>query len=294
MTVNMPAAEVAIDEQLVRQLIGSQFPQWASFPISSPWIGWDNAIYRLGSDLVVRLPRRMMGARMVEKQHRWLPELASQLPLPIPVPIGKGVPDQGYPWRWSVCPWIPGDIASLGDIDDMRALARALGTFVAALATPGPANGPRPSFRGGSLIDRDDRTRELLDRLRDLIDVAAATRLWLDALAVPAWSDSDVWLHGDLHAGNLLAVGGTLRGVIDFDHLAVGDPAGDLVSAWMLLPPDARPEFRNAVGADDATWARGRAWALDLGLVMLAGSADNPLLAHMGRHAIEAVLNDQQ
>src|SRR5262249_27610405 len=158
--------------------------------ISLPWIGWDNAIYRLGSDLVVRLPRRMMGARMVEKQHRWLPELASQLPLPIPVPIGKGVPDQGDPWGWGGRPWIPGDIAALGDIDDMRALARALGTFVAALATPGPANGPRPSFRGGSLIDRDDRTRELLDRLRDLIDVAAATRLWLDALAVPVWSDS--------------------------------------------------------------------------------------------------------
>src|SRR6266511_2719429 len=247
MTLNMPAAEVAIDEQLVRQLLGSQFPAWASLPISSsPSIGWDNAIYRLGTDLVVRLPRRTMGAVMVEKQHRWLPELASRLPVPIPVPVGKGVPDHGYPWRWSVCPWVPGNIAALADIDDMRALARALGTFVAALGAPGPGAGPRPSFRGGSLIARDDQTRKLLDQDRHLVDVAAATRLWDDALGVPAWSEPEVWLHGDLHSGNLLVDRGTLSGVIDFDHLAVGDPAGDLVSAWRLLSPDEMPRFRAA------------------------------------------------
>jgi aminoglycoside phosphotransferase (APT) family kinase protein len=292
---NMPAPDVHVDERLVRRLLASQFPEWASLRISrSPLIGWDNVIYRLGPDLLLRLPRRRIGAVMVDKQHRWLPELAPHLPLAVPVPVGKGVPGEGYPWRWSVCPWIAGEIAALANISDVRALAGALGAFVAALGSPGPADGPRPSFRGGTLASRDDQTRELLDRLRDFVDVAAATRLWEDALAVPAWSEPGVWLHGDLHAGNLLVEGGTLSGVIDFDHLAVGDPAGDLVAAWMLLPPDARPEFRNAAGVDDPTWIRGRAWALDLGLVMVAKSADNPIVAHLGRGAIDAVLGDRE
>ena len=290
---DMPAAEVEIDEELVRRLLASQFPQWASLRVRrSPSIGWDNVIYRLGPDLLVRLPRRRMGAVMVEKQHQWLPELARRLPLPFPVPIGHGVPDQGYPWRWSVCHWVPGDPAVAAVIEDMSGFAEALGAFLAALGVPGPAPGPRSAFRGGALITRDHQTRELLAHLGDVVDSAAATRLWDQALALPTSPEPGVWIHGDLQPANLLVQRGRLSGVIDFDHFGVGDPAVDLISAWMLLPERARPTLRAAACPDDAAWSRGRAWALHVGLLMLSKSENHPPFARFGQRAIQAVPAD--
>jgi aminoglycoside phosphotransferase (APT) family kinase protein len=272
----MPAAEVEIDEHLVRLLLASQFPRWASLPLRpTPAIGWDNTVFRLGSELAVRLPRRTMGAVMVAKQHRWLPELAIRLPVAVPVPIGQGVPEHGYPWRWSVCPWLPGNTAASTIAYD-AGLPAVLGGFIAALHVPGPADGPRSEFRGVPLMNRDDQTRSLLETLRHVVDGAAATRIWDDALAAEHWSSPDVWLHGDLHPGNLLLASGRLSGVIDFDHLVVGDPAVDLISAWMLLAPIDRALLRDAVKVDDATWTRGRAWALNVALMMLAHSSWQP------------------
>jgi len=291
---DMPAAEVDVSDDLLRRLLASQFPEWASLRLRPmPSIGWDNVIYRLGSSLAVRLPRRRMGAVNVEKQHRWLPDLARRLPLPVPVPVGHGVPDQGYPWPWSVCQWVPGDPAVETVIDDMTALADMLGAFLVALAVPGPSTGPRSVFRGGALVTRDDLTRELLIRLADLVDAGAATRLWDDALALPVSPEPGVWIHGDLQPATLLLEHGDLSGVIDFDHLGVGDPAVDLISAWMLLRDGARQAFRAATRVDDATWARGRAWALHVGLLMLSASANQPMLARLGDRTIHEVLSDQ-
>jgi aminoglycoside phosphotransferase (APT) family kinase protein len=292
---NMPAAEVDINDALVRRLVASQFPEWAKLwlaPLLST--GWDNVIYRLGSDLAVRLPRRQMGAVMVQRQHRWLPELARRLPLPVPVPIGLGVPDEGYPWPWSVCRWVPGERAVEAFIDDMTAFADRLGAFLAALALLGPENGPRSAFRGGALATRDDLTRDLLAQLADLIDAGAATRLWDEALALSAAPEPGVWIHGDLQPANLLVEHGRLSGVIDFDHFGVGDPAVDLISAWMLLPEWARPALRAAACPDDAAWARGRAWALHVGLLMRSQSANQPLFARVGERTIHEVLTDDE
>jgi aminoglycoside phosphotransferase (APT) family kinase protein len=291
----MRAAEVDIDELLVRRLLASQFPEWASLRISpSLSIGWDNVIYHLGSHLVVRLPRRRMGAVMVDKQHRWLPKLARRLPLPVPVPIGHGVPDQGYPWPWSVCRWVPGDVAAEATINDLTAFAVSLGTFLTALAAPGPATGPRSPFRGGALATRDEHTRESIDRLSGVVEAAAARRLWDDALALPTWPEPGVWIHGDLQPANLLVEDGRLSGVIDFDHLGVGDPAVDLISAWMQLPKCARPALRETACPDDATWARGRAWALHVGLLMTTRSGKESALARLGERTINAVLTDDE
>jgi aminoglycoside phosphotransferase (APT) family kinase protein len=289
----MPAAEVDVDDALVRHLVASQFPKWATLRLAPlPSIGWDNVIHRLGSHLAVRLPRRQMGAVMVDRQHRWLPELARRLPLPVPVPIGLGVPDEEYPWPWTVCRWVPGELAVDAVIDDMTAFAEALGVFLATLARPGPAGGPRSAFRGGALATRDDPTRELLARLTDPIDAGAATRLWDDALALPDVPEPGVWIHGDLQPANLLVEHGRLSGVIDFDHLGVGDPAVDLICAWMLLPESVRPLLRAATGVDNATWARGRAWALHVGLLMASRSANHPVLARLGQRTIDEALND--
>ena len=293
--VNMPAAEVHIDASLVRRLVASQFPAWAGLPVERVSSGgWDNAIYRLGPDLAVRLPRRKMAADLVEKEQRWLPEIAPRLPLAVPVPIGRGQPGDGYPWRWSICPWLPGEMAAVAAVSDVEEVAATLGDFIAALHTVGPADGPRTPWRGVPLARRDEIIRGLLVDMGDVVDVGAVTEAWKEALSVPAWPGPDIWLHGDLHPANMLVEAGRLTAVIDFGDLVVGDPATDLMSAWMLLPPPARPVLAAAVGVDDATWARGRGWALNWGLVCLARSADNPVLAAIGRRAVDEVLAEHR
>lgn len=287
----MPAAEVHVDSGLVRRLLGAQFPQWAELeltPFPSP--GWDNALFRVGDDLLARLPRRLLGAELVPKEHRWLPELAPHLPFPVPVPLGRGVPGEGYPWHWSVCPWLDGDSAAVVAVTDPGGLASDLGSFMAALHRPGPADGPRSAWRGIPLSERDEATHATLAALSDSVDVPRARRAWEEALAAPGWPGPDVWVHGDLHPANLLVRRGRLSAVLDFGDLVVGDPATDLVVAWMLLPAGAHPLLQEAAGADEATWARGRGWAVTLGLAMMANSADNPLIEGIGRRALERAL----
>jgi aminoglycoside phosphotransferase (APT) family kinase protein len=288
-----PAAEVPIDVALIRRLLGSQFPRWSGLavhPVESA--GWDNVIYRLGADLAVRLPRRRIGADQTLKEHRWLPVLGPRLPVAVPVPAGKGVPSEGYPWHWTVCPWLPGEVAALAPVADMSLAALTLAGFVRALQAIDAADGPVSEFRSGPLAARDAVSRDLAVALRDSHDVSAVLAVWEAAVQEPEWTDPPVWVHGDLHPANLLVNSGELSGVIDFGLLGVGDPACDLIVAWTYLSASAREVFRDALAVDDATWARGRGWALHLGLRACAYSADNPVLAEVGRHTITAVLSD--
>lgn len=289
----MPAAEVPIDTDLVRRLVADQFPHWAALevaPVDSP--GWDNALFRLGPELLVRLPRRALGAGLVPAEQRWLPVLAPTLPLPVPVPIGCGVPGAGYPWPWSVCRWLPGRSAAEAGLTgvDPGALATALGEFMAALHVPAPPDAPRNPFRGIPLAERDESTRRYMGDLEGELDVAGLRRLWDEALGVPPWRGPDVWVHGDLHPANLILHEDRLHAVVDFGDLCAGDPATDLSVAWMLLPGAARGRLRAAEGADDDTWARGRGWAVSLGLACLANSADNPIIEGIGRRTVAELL----
>jgi Phosphotransferase enzyme family len=130
-----PAAEVPIDVSLVRRLVRNQFPGWSGLavqPVDSA--GWDNAIYRLGADLAVRLPRRRIGADQTATEHRWLPVLGPQLPLAVPIPVGKGMPGEGYPWRWTVCTWLGGEIAAVASAADMNQVAMRAGTVRSRVA----------------------------------------------------------------------------------------------------------------------------------------------------------------
>lgn len=290
---NMPPAEVSIDAALVQRLVAAQFPAYAELPIRPvAGVGWDNSLYRLGSDLVVRLPRRQFGADVVEKEHHYLPELAPRLPVPIPVPLGKGRPGHGFPWPWSICPWFEGELAAETSMKDFTELARDLARFIAALqAVEVPDRAP-VGWRHGPLAAYDAVTRQRLAELGGVIDVPAASAAWEAAVAVPAWSGPSVWQHGDLHPANLLLDGGRLAAVLDFGDLGVGDPAVDLMSAWALLPVPARGQLRALLGVGDATWARGRGWSLYLGLACLASSADNPVVAGIGRRAVDAVLGE--
>jgi aminoglycoside phosphotransferase (APT) family kinase protein len=264
-----------IDTNLVRRLLAAQFPQWAHLPVAPvPRSGMDNATFRLGDGLSVRLPRYAHWTGQVSREQRWLPRLAPHLPLPVSQPVAQGVPGEGYPYPWSVYRWLEGETATTEALVDPVRTALDLAGFLTALqacdATAGPGPEQSNAFRGVPLGDPRDsiaaeaRVRPKIEALRGtgLVDTDEVTEVWEAALAAPAWRKPPVWIHGDLDPGNLLLRDGRLGAVIDFGTLAVADPAVDLLPAWTFLPAEARGVFREAVGADDATWARGRGWAV--------------------------------
>lgn len=287
-----PAAEVAIDEGLVRALVRAQHPDLADLPLERLDSGWDNELFRLGDGLLVRLPRRAAAADLVASEQRWLPVLAPTLPLPVPVPLRTGGPTADYPWRWSIVAHLPGRSALHAPPSDPVAAARTLGTFLVALHRPAPPDAPANPYRGIPLAERDARTRGWIDQLADELDVPAVVAAWEAACEVARWDGPPVWLHGDLHPDNVIVDDGAIAGVVDFGDLTSGDPATDLVCGWMLFGPDGREVLREAVAADDATWDRARGWALTLGLAYLAHSDGHPASARCGRTAIAAVLSD--
>jgi aminoglycoside phosphotransferase (APT) family kinase protein len=289
----MPAAEVSIDEALVRALLVEQHPDLADRPLRPTANGWDNVIFRLGDDLVVRLPRRLAAVELVEHEQRWLPTLAPRLPLAIPTPVRVGVAGQGFPWPWSVCEWFEGNVAARAALADPTADAARLGAFLVALHQPAPADAPHNPYRGVPLRERDPILRDCLARLGDDVDRDAVLQRWEPLLATPAWSAGPCWVHGDLHPANVVVRDGALAAVLDFGDLTAGDPATDLAVAWMLFPASSREAFREAAGsADDDLWARAQGWALALSLAYLAGSADHPLVSEIGRRTLDEVLRD--
>lgn len=289
---------VTLDADLVGRLVAGQFPRWtgrAITPVVSA--GTDNAIFRLGEDLAVRLPRRESAAVLVEREQRWLPRLAPHLPLATPAPVAAGSPAEGYPWRWSVCSWLDGEDAATASLGDLGLAARDLGRFLVSLravdATGGPLAGPENHGRGVPLARLDRRVRDDVAALAGEIDKRVALDAWTEALAAPAWAGPGVWLHGDPHPGNLLVKDGELAGVLDFGLMGVGDPACDLTAAWSLLDAPARRIFRDAVQADAAMWARGRGWAVYGAVIALAFYGDgNPVLAAASRRILAQIASD--
>jgi aminoglycoside phosphotransferase (APT) family kinase protein len=294
----MHAGELDIDEDIVRRLLTSQFPQWADNPIERVnSAGTDNAIFRLGDRMAVRLPRIKKAAALIDKECQWLPVLAPQLPLPIPVPIARGTPDERFPLVWSVCSWLEGENANLQPFADPIHAATTLARFIAALQHADAAGGPPPgthnSYRGGPLMKRDADVRAAIASLDGAFDTGPVTAAWEAACRAPAWDGPPVWIHGDLQSGNLLVADGRLSAVIDFGCLGTGDPAGDVMAGWTLFTGDAREAFRRALGPDDGTWARGRGWALCFGLVAYPYyRRTNLVLAEIARHTIGEVLAD--
>ncbi|TPM37411.1 aminoglycoside phosphotransferase family protein [Mesorhizobium sp. B2-3-4] len=289
--------KLTIDTALVRRLIAAQFPHWRHLRVEPvAFGGWDNRTFHLGDEMTVRLPSAAAYCQQVEKEHRWLPKLAPLLPLPIPAPLAMGAPAEGYPWHWSVYGWIAGETAKRERIANLSEFATDLARFLAALksidATDGPAPGQHNFFRGGPLSVYDGETRQAISALGNRIDASAATAAWEVALAA-AWKGPPVWFHGDVSQGNLLVENGRLSAVIDFGTSGVGDPSCDLAIAWTLFHGQSRNIFRAGIAADQATWARGRGWALWKALITAAGQIDiaPPAIPEAWR-VIDAVLAD--
>jgi len=263
-------SRVTVTADQVLQLVAGQFPDWSHLPVRPVADGgWDNWTFHLGPNMSVRLPAAAEYALAVDKEHRWLPQLAPHLPLPISTPLVRGHATADYPFPWSIHRWLEGEPVTADNVADRSVdplgLAFDLAGFLTALQRIDPADGPPPGthnwFRGGSLRTYEATTQRALAALEGCLDTALAREVWAVALAA-RWDRAPVWFHGDVAAGNLLQQNGRLAAVIDFGTCGVGDPSCDLAGAWSLLDAPARLAFRERLSVDEGTWARGRGWAL--------------------------------
>jgi aminoglycoside phosphotransferase (APT) family kinase protein len=282
--------EVETDAELVHRLLVSQHPHWADLPIKRVRsAGTDNAMYRLGDELAVRLPRIYWSVDNVAKEQQWLPVLAPHLPLAVPLPVAAGDPEPAFPYPWSVVQWLPGEMATLDDLDDPVEAALDLAAFVSALQAVDPAGGPT-HHRGSPVRLLEQAVREGVAGLRGELDGNAILDAWSRVMDAPDYEGTPRWFHGDLCSLNLLTRTGELSGVIDWGTCGVGDPAIETIIAWSLFPPEARRAYRDALGIDDATWERGKGWVLS-GVFGIPYYRDtNPVLVADKVTAIEAVL----
>jgi aminoglycoside phosphotransferase (APT) family kinase protein len=262
-TIRMHDDEVEVDEALVRRLLASQMPDLADRPLTAvePW-GTDNAVWRLGGDLVVRLPRIHWATGQIEREATWLPRLAPHLPVTIPEPVAIGEPGHDYPYRWAVHRWIPGEGAALNRVASPVTFALELAELVRKLQAVPTDGAPSARGRARPLHEYDESTRLAIDNAGHLIDTGAAVAVWDDALAAAPHDGPPVWVQGDLE-GNCLVRDGRLYGIVDWGSACAGDPAVDVQAIWSpLFTEDSRRAFLDALDVDDATLARSRGAAI--------------------------------
>lgn len=291
MGVRMHADEVDVDEVLVGGLLASQLPHLADRLISrvEPW-GTENAIWRLGEDLVIRLPRIHWAVGQIDREAVWLPRLAPQLPVAVPVPVAVGEPGCGYPYRWAVHQWLPGEGASLDRVEDVERFALDLAETVRQLKAISTDGAPAARNRARPIADYDGATRKAIDAASHLIDAPAATEVWEQALAAEPHTGPQVWVHGDLE-GNCLVGNGRLCGIVDWGSACAGDPAVDVQVVWSPLFTDAsRNTFLDALDVDDATIACSRGAAINQACAALPYYLDTyPLIVERSWHKLAAL-----
>jgi aminoglycoside phosphotransferase (APT) family kinase protein len=287
--VRWPDAEIEVSAGLVEGLVRSQHPDLVVGEIREMPPGFDNTIWRLGDDLVARLPRRQVAVAFIQSEQRWLPELAPRLTLAIPAPVRVGRPDDRFPWPWTIARWIAGTPGNEVDPQSRRRGAANLGRFFRSLHHDAPNDAPTNEFRGVPLARHDAGFRGRLEEAGRAVDGSAVLRIWGSALAAEPWRGAPQWIHGDPHPANLIFNDDALVGVIDFGDLCAGDPATDLAGGFLAFPFEALDDFFDAYGAlDDATLRRTLGWAVHFGLMfVLLGESDEPTYGPLGFAAIE-------
>jgi aminoglycoside phosphotransferase (APT) family kinase protein len=254
--------EIKIDEELVRSLLRDQHPDLAGLEIREVIGGWGNMMWRLGDEYAIRLPRTDGAPGPLREEQRWLPVLASRLPLPIPTPVRVGEPSALFPHTWTVTTWVVGVPGDHTPITRPEA-ADTLAAFLRALHREAPNDAPVNPGRGVGPRQIKPDFDSWPTRIGSAQRAAAVREVWDDAIDAPEWGGPPVWLHADLHPANVVVADGTLTGVIDFGDMCSGDPATDLAAAWVLLPDGAAPRFFDAYAvADDAAIRRARGWAV--------------------------------
>lgn len=286
--------EIDVDAGLVERLVADQFPAMRALPLTPVRsTGTVNHLFRLGDRLCVRLPRGADWAEGLQREWRWLPDLAGRLPLHVPEPVALGEATQEYPLPWAIYRWIDGVPYTEDGVTDEIAAAADLAGFVQALrgidvVAEAPRAGRKP------LADLDAVTREAIASADGVIDGSAAAAAWDAALTAPAWNDPPVWIHDDLLPPNLLLESGRLHAVLDFGGVGVGDPAADVVPAWSVFGPEGRDHFRSVLGVDDGTWARARGYALhQAALIIPYYPETNPDFVTVAVRTVREVLADR-
>ena len=279
-----------IDVSLVAELLAHQHPDLASLELREVTSGFDNSIWRLGTDLVVRLPRRAAAVPLLLNELKWLPRFAPYLQLRIPAPIRTGEPSDLFEWPWAVVPWIDGVPGNNVDAATAGASAGLLGTFLRSLHRPAPADAPTNLYRGVPLRDLESAfTARLLTIDHDVLDHIAVRTLWDNAASAVASRTPPLWIHGDMHPANAVYDEGRLVGILDFGDLCAGDPATDLAGALLSLPFEALHNFFTSYGeVDGATLRRTIGWALHFGVMfILLGASNEVTYGPIGFRAIE-------
>ncbi|WP_108250748.1 aminoglycoside phosphotransferase family protein [Planctomonas deserti] len=296
-----PPAEISLSESQVRELLVADCREYAHLPLRLVAEGWDNAVWRLGDELAVRLPRRAVAAELIRHEQRALPLLAARTTVAVPLPLHVGAPRGPMPWPWSVVPWFPGRALLAVPRSARGGVAAPLAAFLRAVHAPAPSDAPPNPVRGVPLAARSVAVEErfaggLVPRSNELRPV------WEEALTAPLFDGEPVWIHGDLHPGNIVvtgpehgaghrAPGPALAAVVDFGDVTAGDPATDLAAAWLCFDPAGRRAFRAAYGDDDSSlWARARGWAVVLATALCGNSLDDPEMARLGHETVDEVL----
>ncbi|MFE4833562.1 aminoglycoside phosphotransferase family protein [Arthrobacter sp. NPDC056691] len=289
----MPPATVEVSAAVVHALLRDQRPDLAGRSLERAANGWDNATFRLGADLAVRLPRRDEAVPLILHEQRYLPGIANRSPVPVPVPVHAGRPTSDFPWPWSIVRWVPGAPAVDAGPAGRGQAVDGLAAFLMALHVPAEAGVPVNPVRGVPLMDRNAVVSARLGDRGRYPRAEELKAVWAEACAAGAWAGPEMMLHGDLHPANiLLAADGSLAGVIDFGDVGAGDPAVDLAAGWLMFDAGTRRRFMGAFGSsvDSGTWARARGWALVLSTAMLSNSDDNPQMFSVGEFGIGQVL----
>lgn len=312
----MPEPEIDPDPALVRALLRTAPPPWralAQSPDAPRFVarGWDNAIYRLDG-YAVRLPVRSLGAQLVANEARWAATLVAPLAgsgVRAPVPVHVGEPAAGYPWPWTIVPWLEGELLDAllpapvveGRDADLDRIAADLADALAAIHRPAPPDAPRNPYRGCPLADRAACVAARRGAVRRRLGgpvTDALSAVFDDGVAAPAWTGPPLWLHGDVHPRNLLHRGGRLVGLLDLGDLGAGDPACDLAIAWTGLTARAGAAFGERLAAtrpqvyDDAMWRRARAWAVLVVTALVADDASAGPFARVVAHATTELIRD--
>lgn len=293
--------QLIINEALVQKLVTDQFPQWQDLPVKSVESqGWDNRTFRLGNDMSVRLPSDEEYVRQVQKEQTWLPLIAPHLPFSIPKPIAMGQPSEDYPWVWSVYQWIDGISANITVVNDahLEIIAQQLGNFLNDFHQCDAAGAPAPGlhnwWRAAHVSVYDSETRELINKLRNVIDADRAGFLWEKAIS-SKWNKDPVWVHGDVASGNILLKNNKICAIIDFGCMGIGDPACDLTIAWTFFKNKSREIFKRVLSLDPDTWIRARGWALWKALYELSVLKDMlSAKAIEQKRIIDDVLNEHE
>ena len=288
-----PAAEVMVDAPLVQDLLEEQHPDLAAHTIELLDVGWDNFMFRLGKTMTVRLPRREMAASLIANEQDWLPSLARSLPIPISAPLRTGNPSEAYPWKWSVLPWFNG--APANENPPMNGEAVRLAYFLRALHQDAPTSAPVNVHRGKALSEKSDAVSVRLSNVQSMTAGfdSVLKAVWFRSLNAKS-SSNICWLHGDLHARNILVDSGKISAIIDWGDITSGDVATDLASIWALFEDaDARAMALESYGADADEIARAKGWAIVFGSILLdTGLVDNPRHAKMGIDTLRRVAED--